>query len=263
MGEAVGIIAAQSIGEPGTQLTMRTFHYGGTATRGTEQSRHTASRAGTVRLFGVQAVTNTEENTVVVSRNAKIAIADERGRERERYNLVYGSVLRAKEGRRGRARDHSRRVGSRSPRPSSRPRQEPSSTRPRRRRERPRGDRQAHRTRPQDRHRADRRRPADPDHRRADLRRRGCGRAALPARHRLAPDGQRGRPDQPGRRAREDPARDHQDQGHHGRSSSRRRALRGPSAEGRGRGQRDLRGRAHRRSLAAAPARSWWKVGRG
>jgi DNA-directed RNA polymerase subunit beta' len=98
MGEAVGIIAAQSIGEPGTQLTMRTFHYGGTATRGTEQSRHTASRAGTARLFGVQAVTNTEGNTVVVSRNAKIAIADERGRERERYNLVYGSVLRAKEG---------------------------------------------------------------------------------------------------------------------------------------------------------------------
>jgi DNA-directed RNA polymerase subunit beta' len=97
-GEAVGIIAAQSIGEPGTQLTMRTFHYGGTATRATEQSRHTASRSGLVRLFGVQAVSNTEGQTVVVSRNAKIAIADERGRERERYNLVYGSVLRVEEG---------------------------------------------------------------------------------------------------------------------------------------------------------------------
>jgi DNA-directed RNA polymerase subunit beta' len=98
LGEAVGIIAAQSIGEPGTQLTMRTFHYGGTATRATEQSRHQASRSGTARLFGVQAVTNTEGKTVVVSRNAKVAISDDRGRERERYNLVYGSVLHAEDG---------------------------------------------------------------------------------------------------------------------------------------------------------------------
>ena len=98
MGEAAGIIAAQSIGEPGTQLTMRTFHYGGTATRATEQSRHQVSRSGIVRLIGVQAVANTEGKTVVVARNAKIAIADDRGRERERYNLVYGSVLLVKEG---------------------------------------------------------------------------------------------------------------------------------------------------------------------
>ncbi len=98
LGEAVGIIAAQSIGEPGTQLTMRTFHYGGTATRATEQSRHQASRSGTVKLFGVQAVTNTEGKTVVVSRNAKVAISDDRGRERERYNLVYSSILAVEEG---------------------------------------------------------------------------------------------------------------------------------------------------------------------
>jgi DNA-directed RNA polymerase subunit beta' len=98
LGEAVGIIAAQSIGEPGTQLTMRTFHYGGTATRATEQSRHQASRSGTVRLFGVQAVTNTGGMKVVVSRNAKVAISDDRGRERERHNLVYGSVLEVEEG---------------------------------------------------------------------------------------------------------------------------------------------------------------------
>jgi DNA-directed RNA polymerase subunit beta' len=98
LGEAVGIIAAQSIGEPGTQLTMRTFHYGGTATRATEQSRHTATRAGAVRLFGVQQVSNTQGQTVVVSRSAKVAIADERGRERERYNLVYGSVLLVEDG---------------------------------------------------------------------------------------------------------------------------------------------------------------------
>ncbi|MEW6337524.1 MAG: DNA-directed RNA polymerase subunit beta' [Acidobacteriota bacterium] len=98
MGEAVGIIAAQSIGEPGTQLTMRTFHYGGTATRATEQSRHTATRSGTIRLANPLVVTNTLGQTIVVSRNAKIAVADERGRERERYDLVYGSVLHVKEG---------------------------------------------------------------------------------------------------------------------------------------------------------------------
>jgi len=98
LGEAVGIIAAQSIGEPGTQLTMRTFHYGGTATRSTEQSRHTASKSGVVKLVGVVPVTNTDGQTVVVSRNAKLAVSDERGRERERYNLVYGSVLRVAEG---------------------------------------------------------------------------------------------------------------------------------------------------------------------
>ncbi len=98
LGEAVGIIAAQSIGEPGTQLTMRTFHYGGTATRATEQSQHKSSRAGIVKLIGVQAVTNTNKETVVVSRNAKVAICDDRGRERERYNLVYGSVLLVKDG---------------------------------------------------------------------------------------------------------------------------------------------------------------------
>ncbi len=98
IGTAVGIIAAQSIGEPGTQLTMRTFHYGGTATRATEQSRHVAGRSGSVRLFNVQAVTNTDGNTVVVSRNGKVAIVDDRGRERERYNLVYGSTLLVREG---------------------------------------------------------------------------------------------------------------------------------------------------------------------
>ena len=98
MGEAVGIIAAQSIGEPGTQLTMRTFHYGGAATRATEQSQHKASRSGTVKLINVQAVVNTKKETVVVARNAKVAVCDDRGRERERYNLVYGSVLQVSDG---------------------------------------------------------------------------------------------------------------------------------------------------------------------
>ncbi|MDW7967723.1 MAG: DNA-directed RNA polymerase subunit beta' [Thermoanaerobaculum sp.] len=98
LGEAVGIIAAQSIGEPGTQLTMRTFHYGGAATRATEQSKHVASRSGRVKLHNVQLVTNAEGKQVVVSRNAKLAIVDERERERERYNLVYGSVLLVREG---------------------------------------------------------------------------------------------------------------------------------------------------------------------
>jgi len=98
LGEAVGIIAAQSIGEPGTQLTMRTFHYGGAATRATEQSKHIASRSGQVKFQNVQLVANAEGKQVVVSRNAKLVIVDDRGRERERYNLVYGSVLAVREG---------------------------------------------------------------------------------------------------------------------------------------------------------------------
>ncbi len=98
MGEAVGIIAAQSIGEPGTQLTMRTFHYGGTATRGGESSRHVASHAGTVRYLNVQAVVNKEGQRVAISRNGKLVIVDSRNREKERYSVAYGSHLLVEDG---------------------------------------------------------------------------------------------------------------------------------------------------------------------
>jgi len=98
IGEAVGVIAAQSIGEPGTQLTMRTFHIGGTASRVSEQSKHDATNPGNVHFLGVNTVTNKDGNLVVVNRNGKLLIVDEHGREKERYALVYGSTLKVHEG---------------------------------------------------------------------------------------------------------------------------------------------------------------------
>ncbi len=98
LGEAVGIIAAQSIGEPGTQLTMRTFHLGGTASRAVEQSVHTSRHEGTVKLNDVITVTNRTGKLTVMNRNGEIVIIDANGRERERFRLVYGSVLNFKPG---------------------------------------------------------------------------------------------------------------------------------------------------------------------
>ncbi len=94
IGETVGVIAAQSIGEPGTQLTMRTFHIGGTATRRAEQSTYESRTTGHVKFVRVQTVKNREGNTIVMSRNAELIVVDESGREREHYNLIYGSKLK-------------------------------------------------------------------------------------------------------------------------------------------------------------------------
>jgi DNA-directed RNA polymerase subunit beta' len=98
IGEAVGIIAAQSIGEPGTQLTMRTFHYGGTATRGTDQSRHVANHSGKVKYLNVAEVVNKDGENVAISRTGKVVILDERQREKERYSVAYGSHLLVEDG---------------------------------------------------------------------------------------------------------------------------------------------------------------------
>jgi len=98
IGEAVGIIAAESIGEPGTQLTMRTFHYGGTATSGGEQSRHVAGHPGKVRFINVATVVNKEGQKVAISRTGKVVIIDGRGREKERYSVAYGSHLLVEDG---------------------------------------------------------------------------------------------------------------------------------------------------------------------
>ncbi|MBZ0272017.1 DNA-directed RNA polymerase subunit beta' [bacterium] len=92
MGEAVGVIAAQSIGEPGTQLTMRTFHIGGAASRQVEQSTLHARASGEVHLNNVSIVTNREGMSTVMNRNGELIISSA-GRERERYNLIYGAVL--------------------------------------------------------------------------------------------------------------------------------------------------------------------------
>lgn len=99
-GEAVGVIAAQSIGEPGTQLTMRTFHIGGTASRRVEQSTLECRHEGLVKFENVQVVVNKDGQPTVMNRNGEILISDEAGRERERYRLTYGAHLKVTEGSR-------------------------------------------------------------------------------------------------------------------------------------------------------------------
>ncbi|HVH87913.1 MAG TPA: DNA-directed RNA polymerase subunit beta', partial [Terriglobales bacterium] len=98
LGEAVGVIAAQSIGEPGTQLTMRTFHIGGTASRVSEQSRLEAKNNGSVRFINLQTVKSKSGDLVVMNRAGSIAVVDDRGREKERYSVVYGAKLKVGDG---------------------------------------------------------------------------------------------------------------------------------------------------------------------
>ncbi|MEP7151378.1 MAG: DNA-directed RNA polymerase subunit beta' [Nitrospira sp.] len=109
-GEPGGVIAAQSIGEPGTQLTMRTFHIGGTASKVVEQTVLEAKHAGHLKFMSLDAkknadvhnggiaVRNKEGEWVVMNRNAKIAIVDDTGREREKYPVVYGAKIKVKDG---------------------------------------------------------------------------------------------------------------------------------------------------------------------
>jgi DNA-directed RNA polymerase subunit beta' len=98
IGEAVGIIAAQSIGEPGTQLTMRTFHIGGTASKRVEQSTVQPRNKGKVKFLNLKTVTNDEGDHVVMNRNGEIAILGKGNREVERYPIIYGAVLKVRDG---------------------------------------------------------------------------------------------------------------------------------------------------------------------
>jgi len=98
MGEAVGVIAAQSIGEPGTQLTMRTFHIGGTATRVTEQSKVDAKNSGFVKFIDLNVVEGRGKTFIAMNRSGLIAVVDEKGREKERYHVVYGARLKVEDG---------------------------------------------------------------------------------------------------------------------------------------------------------------------
>ncbi|WP_422447614.1 DNA-directed RNA polymerase subunit beta' [Endozoicomonas sp. ALB091] len=97
-GEAVGVIAAQSIGEPGTQLTMRTFHIGGAASRNAAADSVTVKNKGSIRLLNLKSVERKDGTLVAVSRSGQLAIADEFGRERERYKLPYGAMISVKDG---------------------------------------------------------------------------------------------------------------------------------------------------------------------
>ena len=93
VGETVGIIAAQSIGEPGTQLTMRTFHIGGTAAREIAQSSVTAQHNGRIVLSRVKSIVNQQGHTIMMGKSGQVSVVDDQGRERERYSLPSGSKL--------------------------------------------------------------------------------------------------------------------------------------------------------------------------
>ena len=97
LGEPVGVIAAQSIGEPGTQLTMKTFHTGGTASRSVEQSVHIARHDGIIKFEHIAYVKNRHKKLTVINRSGELVIEDNAGRERERLKVPYGSVLSVKE----------------------------------------------------------------------------------------------------------------------------------------------------------------------
>ena len=98
LGEAIGVVAAQSIGEPGTQLTMRTFHIGGTATQRVEESHVEARNEGTISYVNLNTIRDKHGNAIAMSRSGEIGIRDATGRERERYPVVYGAKLLLREG---------------------------------------------------------------------------------------------------------------------------------------------------------------------
>ncbi len=97
-GTAVGVIAAHSIGEPGTQLTMRTFHIGGTASKVGEETTLEAKNPGTIAFLNLRTVEDKDKNLVVMNRNGAVALQDEEGNIRERYSVVYGAKLKIREG---------------------------------------------------------------------------------------------------------------------------------------------------------------------
>ncbi|MCE5306947.1 MAG: DNA-directed RNA polymerase subunit beta' [Acidobacteriales bacterium] len=97
-GEAVGVIAAQSIGEPGTQLTMRTFHIGGAATRVSEQSTQDAKSGGFAKYIGIVVVRSAKGELIAMNRNGILAVVDEKGREKERYQVVYSARILVEDG---------------------------------------------------------------------------------------------------------------------------------------------------------------------
>ncbi|XPF93456.1 DNA-directed RNA polymerase subunit beta' [Colwellia sp. RE-S-Sl-9] len=97
-GEAIGVVAAQSIGEPGTQLTMRTFHIGGAASRASAENNVQVKNNGTLKLQNAKYVTNSENHLVITSRSSELTVIDEHGREKERYKVPYGSVISKQDG---------------------------------------------------------------------------------------------------------------------------------------------------------------------
>jgi DNA-directed RNA polymerase subunit beta' len=104
-GEAVGIVAAQSIGEPGTQLTMRTFHIGGAASRSSEEDKVQIKYDGSVKYTNLNSLINREKKNVCISRSAEISVSDENGQEKERYKVPYGAIISVNDGDQAKAGD--------------------------------------------------------------------------------------------------------------------------------------------------------------
>ncbi len=97
-GEAIGVVAAQSIGEPGTQLTMRTFHIGGAASRATAENSVQVNNTGTLKLQNAKFITNSDKNLVITSRSSELTIIDEMGRVTENYKVPYGAIVSKNDG---------------------------------------------------------------------------------------------------------------------------------------------------------------------
>ena len=263
LGLAVGVIAAQSIGEPGTQLTMRTFHIGGTASRVSEQSTLDAKHAGTVRYQGVQVVETkgagseqAKGELVVMNRTGSLVVQDSKGRDRERYPIVYGARLKVRDGATGRAGTDPRRVGSLHLLDPHRGCGHGEVQGPDHRRDLPRGSGRGDGPVAEDRRRQPGREEAADDR---GPRQEREGDAQVPHAVARPPDGRGQRGGVRGSGAREDPARNDQDQGHHRRSAARRRALRGAEAARDGGHLRNRRSRPprwRRQGAAEDPHRS-------
>ncbi len=242
LGQAVGVIAAQSIGEPGTQLTMRTFHIGGTASRVSEQSTLEARNAGTVRFQGLQVVQAKDGNLVVMNRSGSLVVQDAKGRDRERYPIVYGARLKVKEGQ---AVEQGQVLVEWDPYTFSILTEEAGQIRFKDILEGITVHEEVDEVTGLSRliivdSPDEKKQPA------IEIKRQGRqGQPQVPHAGPRAHDGA-GRRERVGRRrAREDSARDDQDQGHHGRSAARRRAVRGAQAA---RDGRHLGNRRHRQA---------------
>ena len=250
MGLAVGVIAAQSIGEPGTQLTMRTFHIGGTASHTTQQTTLEAKNTGNVKFHNLSTVKNKQGELVVMNRSGALIVHDQKGRERERHAVVYGARLKVKDGPGGEA---GRPAGGVGPLLVLHPHRGRGADRLQGRARRPdrarAGGREHRHVRP--RHHGIARREEAAPHR--DQGRQGQDHPQVPPALGRPPHGGRRGGGHAGRRAGQDPARDRQDQGHHGRSAPRGRAVRGPAAQGARGHHRDRRHGEVRRRGQAAP----------
>ena len=244
LGEAVGIIAAQSIGEPGTQLTMRTFHIGGTASQTFKQPIIKAKNDGTIQFNDLRTVQALDGSWIVLNKNGSISVHNAEGRELERYNVVIGSVISEGGRRRGEEGRDLRAMGSV---------QRSDSDRQKRQDRIPRHDRGRHdqaRRRRSDRsdghrhHRAQGRfASADRHHGRQEGSARELFHSGRRARHRRrGPKGSRRRI------AGQDAAKSCKDKGHHRRSAARGRIVRSAPSERRSRDREDRRRRRNGRN---------------